>query len=333
MKRKPRLAFIQVLGTIFLAGALGCASSNQRNLASDATPAEPAVNAYQAAIDQAFSELKQKNASLKTAASSEGGASTFKKRFSLLPAHFDMVVFPKHTNVAKDFGRKPAASANSPSIAQAMGMTKDELRSYSSDSEFETPRLFHFEVVKQLDCKQAPFHGKVSATKDSAPTLQCAKISITPGRRVLRGQALEANPARAKLNELVQVDVYIDSQFRTHAVDYRTTSTLGPGGTPQITTEHRLLKWNRRISLTSGLTTFPIDLPNIYQAVQKGAVHGIDDAFVKTQLQSLNFEACASDSSYQYKDLYGNRDRVSWCEAHGWPSVIENNRFLAVLKP
>jgi hypothetical protein len=54
---------------------------------------------------------------------------------------------------------------------------------------------------------------------------------------------------------------------------------------------------------------------------------------VMRKLQELKVgPLCTFATQISYKDVYGQRNTTQWCQGDIWPTIIENDRFLAVLK-
>ena len=92
----------------------------------------------------------------------------------------------------------------------------------------------------------------------------------------------------------------------------------------------------------SGFSVFPIDIPNFlsldvkknWKKVSEGAVEVPNHPFIKSQMKRLNVRHVMCEEGYKthFKDFFGRKVKIGWCEGDAWPTTMETRRYFAVLR-
>lgn len=261
--------------------------------------------AYRQALNQAFDELKVFSAEGRELASVGSTVEAVGADLSKLRGSIEVVVFPKLSNMAE----KSRAAIK---------------------SEFGRPSVFTFNVVRNLKCSQlvrentSKWNHRENFKSAAASNLDCA---------ILRINQSEPRPlaANARQGDVKETHIYIDSQYAVYGYDFEILRNRRDSEVVRVKTDALLS------SGSSGLGAVPLDLPpaQAAQAVIKGdqVVKASTDAFVNRKLAEMGIAlTCSRGNRIAYKDVYGQRNNVQWCRGDVWPTVVENERFVAVLK-
>ncbi|TDJ03992.1 MAG: hypothetical protein E2O68_09015 [Deltaproteobacteria bacterium] len=137
---------------------------------------------------------------------------------------------------------------------------------------------------------------------------------------------------RLNRDDTLAIRIFIDESFRPFgkSIDY----ALDKGQKAYRTVN---LKMDSQESLSSELSQFPIDLPNlldpiIAQSIRYGAVRIPQDLFVISQIKSkVKRPICKSGQQIDFKDFLGTKVMVDFCKGNSWPTTIHTNNFFAIL--
>jgi len=261
--------------------------------------------AYRHALNQAFDEAKALGPEGRELASAKTTVEATGAEFSKLRGSIEVVVFPKLSNMAE----KSRAAIK---------------------VEFGRPTVFTMNVVRNLKCSQLvrentnKWNHRENFKQVAETDLSCA---------ILRINQTEPKPlvANARQGDIKETHLYIDSEYAVYGHDSEILRNRRDSEVLRVKTDATLS------SGSSGLNAVPLDLPpaNAALAVIKSdqVVKASSDAFVNRKLAEMGVAlTCNRGTRIAYKDIYGQRNDVQWCRGDVWPTVVENGRFVAVLK-
>jgi hypothetical protein len=260
--------------------------------------------AYHRALNQAFDELKARSPEGREVASERSVAQEAGADFSKLRGSIEVIVFPKFGTLA-------------------------EKRASAVRLDFGRPIVYTMNVVRNLSCGKLVREGADQWShrenfKDADARLDCAILRIfqSEPKRVV---------ANARQGDVKETHLYIDSNYAVYGYDHEILRTRRDSEVVRVKTDATVA------SGSSGLGLAPIDLPpaNAQLAILNfdRPVIASEDAFVKRKLQEFRVSlSCSRGTHVAYRDIYGQRNDVQWCRGDVWPTVLENDRFLAVLK-
>lgn len=165
---------------------------------------------------------------------------------------------------------------------------------------------FQFRIDRQGHCALA---GDLVADADRA---QCVQVEIKPINPKIPGKQF--------------VRVFMTPEYRVFGVSYH---DFNPN-TQKVERTRRLIQWDQSEPLSSELLSLakdvvPLDLP-IY------ATNRLTKEPGDVKLKDPRSGSCQG-WNYHYKNTYGSWVTAGWCSNDPWPSIVETNRYLAVLVP
>ena len=278
---------------------------------------------YQSAVDQAFEELRAINERAPAVANSNFSLEQLRK---VSPGKFKVFVFPKNSG------------------ASSKSKTESEFI-YKNESEERLSRLLkptEYEVspVAISSCDQFInknlFGNKFKAKAFFEPQLaepktrQCGIVEITSMK------IKNANRALLKRDDVLMVRLYVDDAFNIHGFEMekfdkaKNIQTFG-------------VKSSKQQVSSSGLTAFPIDIPNLSILMSTSAQNKILDISKKIDRVALRQIHKKFDRGFaakdcqgvqtNYKDYFGLETEVGWCQGLPFPQYMENSRFFAITQP
>ncbi|MDH5581327.1 MAG: hypothetical protein OEY33_05425, partial [Bdellovibrionales bacterium] len=276
---------------------------------------------YQDSLDKAFAELEDQ-ASRTLAGVTQGiDIDSLTK--------FKMVVFPKAIDHHVKMRKYQSIDKNLLSE-----MDEQERDKYiDSKTVYHTPLTFNFNVLKKGLCMNLVKTKKYATHlffggEDFDSKIKCMVLEVKKevphffGKRIMD----------LKKDDILRVRVYLDEYLRPygHSVDYAVKQGREPYRTENIKTD-------KRENSSSGLSMYPIDLPNFKNS---SVVNKAEDSvplprnlFLIFSIKSkVKTPICKKAKLFEHKDILGNIVESSWCDKQNWPTTIENNRFFAVLK-
>jgi hypothetical protein len=276
--------------------ALGSCASRDRS--------EVGTQAYNQALSRAFDEMKARSPDGRDLASEQSLAALAGADLSKLRGSIEVVVFPKFSSL----GDKNASAVH---------------------VDFGRPTTYTFNVVRNLACQKLVKENSAKWAhrdnfKDASADLDCAILRVVqsePKRLV----------ANVRQGDIKEAHLYLDSEYSVYGFDYEIMRTRRDSEVVHVKTDATAA------SGSSGLGMLPIDLPPSNPALavvsDDQPVRASADAFVTRKLQELKVSfSCARGKRISYKDSYGQRNTTQWCKGDVWPTVVENDRFVAVLK-
>ncbi len=277
--------------------ALGSCASRERS--------EVGTQAYNQALSRAFDEVKARSPEGRDVASAQSLAALAGADLSRLRGSIEVVVFPKFSNL----GDKDASTVR---------------------FDFGRPTTYTFNVVRNLECQKlvkensAKWAHRENFKDVASSDLDCAIL------RVVQSEP-KRSVANARQGDIKEAHLYLDSDYAVYGYDYEIRRTRRDSEVVHVKTDATAA------SGSSGLGMLPIDLPPSNPALaivsEDQPVRASSDAFVTRKLQELKVSfRCARSKRISYKDSYGQRNNVQWCKGDVWPTVVENDRFVAVLK-
>lgn len=281
---------------------------------------------YETALDDAFNELDSN--------SSRGMASMndSMKELGLDLKNinsFEMLVFPKIIDHHVKRG-KPVALDQS----KIKSMSRQERKEYfESKMTYYEPYVYNFKVLAKGKCRKLKKRKKYHTNKFfGGDTFRKGQRCFVVEGRKKRPKFFGKFFAEIKKEDLLAVRLYLDDQFRPHgqALDIAVKS-----GMKKFRTVN--LKNDSSENSSSGLSLFPVDLPNLsinqVNSVQSGAVRLPRNLFVIFKIKSqVKTPICSKGYQLDFKDIYGSSIMVDWCKGNNWPTTINTNRFFAILK-
>jgi hypothetical protein len=249
---------------------------------------------YERAIDQAFQELESKTLRSPASTSRADRLATFRK----LRGRTEMIVFPKISNRG----------------------SKTELEPFQA---FASPVRFAITAQRLLSCQKllqentSKWAHREHFPADIHSSLDCGIFE-------LKQVAPEIKEGNRRFGDAIAARLYLDSNYHPYGIDMELHESRGKSATTSM-------KWNPAESPSSGLTLFPMDLPNLdIHSSSVGELPVPADAYVRNKMKKFGASSCEEARRYQYRDLYGNTTVVGWCDGAGWPTTIENSRFFAI---
>ncbi len=250
--------------------------------------------AYQSALDRAFSELDSR--AVRGVASDSRG---LKPPFAKLRGRLEMLVFPKVSDLASKTSEAPLLGFSSPI---RFGITAQRLLDCAKLRKEKSSKWAHREFFPE----ELP-QGSLCAI------LELAQLSPKPSAGSIRRGDLKA--AR----------IYLDEAYRTHGIEFEIHEDARSTRTARVS-------WDSDEPSSSGLTLLPLDLPVLSRMDGVPSPLPIPtDPYVSAKARRLGARSCSSARRYDYRDLYGNLNTVSWCAGDAWPTTMENTRFFAIL--
>ncbi|MEO5666796.1 MAG: hypothetical protein ABIR96_01925 [Bdellovibrionota bacterium] len=285
----------KVLATVSLVALASCSSHQGAGVGPQA---------YRQALNQAFDDLKARSPEGREVASEQSIAVEAGADFSKLRGSIEVVVFPKMSNMAE---KRP-------------GVVR---------TQFGRPTTYSFNVVRNLECAKLVRENTDKWAhrenfKTAAAGQSCAILRIfqsEPKRLV----------ANVRQGDIKETHLYLDSDYAVYGYDYEIMRSNRESEVVHVGTDEAVA------SGSSGLGMIPLDLPPSNSALSVVAdnqpLHVSSDAFVNRKLQELRVSpSCSRAKKILYKDTFGQRNEVQWCQGDVWPTVVENARFVAVLK-
>ena len=289
-------------------------------LVSCATQKKTSGKAYKLALKKAFSRVEENEKGRRLASFSERPRELERllPRLKRLAGGFEVMVFPKITGQAFKYPEKKFSKLKwgFPLIFRFQNRRIGKCNSLAMSKKWRADRYFtqkHFSSSSKKDCL-------VLEVKQGFP-------------RILR--------SRIRKDDKIAMRIYIDDSLRPFGQEYdiarvpkarKTHGEVGGVG----------FKLNPFYPLDSGLSGFPVDLPNLlspeasknWKKVLKGATKVPKHPFVAFQMKKFNVvhKMCQEGYRTHYKDLYGRKVQVGWCEGNAWPTTIETRRYFAVLR-
>jgi hypothetical protein len=249
-------------------------------------------DAYDAALARAFDDHASRT---ERAPSSLDGP---EEEFQSLRGRTEVLVFPKVSN-------------------QASMTSEETIRGFSSPIRFSITSQRLLSCRKLLEEKTSKWAHREFFGKTVDPALDCGILE-------LKQTAPEVKAGNRRNGDSLAARIYLDSRYQVHGIEFDIYRTRGESDTTRI-------KWDPQDASSSGLTLFPIDIPRLdSRSGSEGALPIPEDAYVRAKMKKFKAESCTTARTYQYRDLYGNRNTVGWCDGSAWPTVIDNSRFFAI---
>lgn len=168
------------------------------------------------------------------------------------------------------------------------------------------PGKFKFRIDRQGHCALAD--ELVSAAERET----CVQVEIKPLRTTTSGSQY--------------VRVFMTPELRVYGLSYHEYDPA----TDAVRKQRKKLKWDSDEPLSSELLSLsqdivPLDLP----------MYANDRLKFKSEKLAFDRGDRAGQScdafKFSYTNAYGSRVKTAWCKSDPWPSVVETNRYIAVL--
>lgn len=249
------------------------------------------------------------------------------KNFSLLqlnqikPGKFKVFVFPKISDFALKSNQQSEPLFKNDVDEKMSLLGKPEEFEVSTVAENPCFQFISNKLFAKLNAKEY-FDAELGANKNR----RCAILEITS----LKIQ--KANRSLIRRDDLLRTRIYLDDSYHVHG--YEVEKFLNGQNTRMIK-----IKGDGQQSSSSGVTLFPIDIPNLDLFQTPSAKSGVVpvtskiDAFGIRQVQKMsggfNPKNCQG-FQVNYVDHYGQNVEVGWCSGMPFPQYMENNRFIAI---
>ena len=286
-----------------------------------ATQKKSPGKAYSLALEKAFSRMESQEKGRKLASFAERPREVERllPRIKSLSTDFEVMVFPKITGQAFKYPNKKF-----------------------SKLKWGFPLIYRFQKRRIGKCYS------LATSKDKWRAFRYFTqnhFSSSSKRNCLVLEVKQAFPkilrSRIRKDDKIAMRIYLDDSLRPFGQEYeiarvpKARKSYGEVGTVGF-------KLNPFYPLDSGLSGFPVDLPNFispvarknWKKVLKGATKVPKHPFIVSQMKKFNVvhKMCEEGYRTHYKDLYGRKVRVGWCEGNAWPTTIETRRYFAVLR-
>ena len=250
---------------------------------------------YAYSVNQAFGEIEAPPSNRMPATDV---ITALQADFASLRNGYEIAVFPKVTNRTRKSRRAPRRSFAGPVLFEV-----------SAQRLLECGKLMQ-EDSPQWQAKDA-FQGEVQ-DQDLCAIL---RFRIKSGQTGLH-------------DEIRELRLYLSSGYRAHAWDIDVQAGLHG----EIAT--RRLKLDPKDPASSALTLYPVDLPALDRIVslKREPLSIPADAGFRAKLTKSRIALCAEAYSIPYRDAYESNNQVYWCAGDAWPSWVETERSIAVLK-
>ena len=293
-------------------------------------------DAKKSARKQAFSEL---NNEFTDEGRSIASSAASKKYLAIAPgienaSTFKVMVFPKLTNKSE----KTSDSVLPNYVISKMSESQQN-DYYQEMIEYGKPTTYTFDTPRSIPCYQlAKQSGKLQASKffggykhfEENKKLKCL---------ILRVKLERLKTAQIKRDDIVAKYIYIDQFYRPYGVLMQIANRKSPRRSGDFRTI--ALRLDPSKTLTSGLTLFPIDVPNL--GVNNSSHRNMRavnnptelprDRYVRKQVRRYSkVDFCSKGAATGYKNEFGDKVFVGWCRGHLWPTIINSTKYLAVLK-
>lgn len=278
-------------------------------------------SAYQESLDKAFAELEGQTS--RSVAGISDGIYVDKLK------NFKMVVFPKAVDNHMRMGKSEYIDK-----APLSDMDEQERDQYlDSRTVYHSPLTYNFKILKKGRCVSLVKSRKFATHlffggENFDSTTKCIVLEVKKEHSKFFGKRI----LDLKKDDILRVRVYLDEYLRPygHSVDYAVKLGREPYRTENIKTDSR-------DNSSSGLSMYPIDLPNFKNSsvINKGkdAVPLPKNLFVVFNVKSkVKTPVCKKATLYEHKDILGNVVESTWCGTQNWPTTIENDKFFAILK-
>lgn len=307
-------------GWLLIAGFLSLSACKTAPRISESTPDQSAT--YQHELDKAFAEL-DRQAPRKPAQVAPTFEFAALNRIS--PGKFKVFVFPKLRQFASKSNEDAEALFKNEAEEKASRLGRPEEFEVTAVAENPCHQFISGGLFSKLNAKD---YFDNSLGKNHAH--RCAILEVTSLKMK------NANRSLVRRDDLLRTRLYLDDAYRVHG--YETEKFIDSQTTQMIR-----VKAEGAQSATSGLTLFPIDIPQLSlfrsNAVKNATIdiRNKIDTFAVNQIRkklmgSFIPVSCAGFQA-NYTDYYGSKVEVGWCEGLPFPQYMENDRFLAITQP
>ncbi len=202
--------------------------------------------------------------------------------------------------------------------------------------EYGRPVVYNFKTLLSGNCnflkkvrrfQSRVFFGGTKFSKDK-------KCLVIEGRKA-RPKKWGKMVTRLNRDDTLGIRIFIDEDFRPFGKSIEYALEKGRKAFRTVN-----LKMDSSESLSSELSSFPIDLPNLKNPsigksinfVSSGAVRLPKDMYVISQVKSkVKRPICKSGHQVDFKDFLGKTVLVDFCKGSSWPFTIHTNNFFAIL--
>ena len=268
-----------------------------------ATSSKSPLQAYNERVDAEIAKHQTR-----TPAASAVSASSLGARFDDLrkAGTFEVYVFPKSSNITSRVKGKVEVDLMKPQKFEVSPFAISPCKAFKDG--------FQKQIGANLIFKDA-----------SAPN--CAAIRVTSVAMKTVNKALIRNGDR--LSETI----FLDDTYANYGIQHEIYRN---GQTKEMIAQD----WEASEPSSSGLTNFPIDLPN-FQRLETSMTARVNEDFsedldglallqAKKLKKGFQWPSCGQGSLITYKDNLGSTVRVGWCNNQPWPQYVETNRYIAV---
>jgi len=272
---------------------------------------------YKMALERAFSRMEQNEKGRGLASTSERPQEIKRliPKLKSLSRDFEVIVFPKITGQAYKYPKRnfPKLKWSFPLIYRFQKRRIGKCASLTASKDRWRTQKYFTDSGSNQDCL-------VLEVKQTFPKIKRSHI---------------------RKDDQIAMRIYIDDALRPFGQEYE-VARVGEARRTKGEIDIVGYKLDPLRPLDSGFTVYPVDLPNLlspdakknWKKVSKGATKIPNHPFIKSQMKRLKVRHVMCQEGYKthYKDFYGRKVQIGWCEGHAWPTTIETRRYFAVLR-
>lgn len=211
-------------------------------------------------------------------------------------------------------------------------------KSEANTIEFGRPYKFEFTAQRRFQACKSLYKEISTSKKWHAAFFDSVKNDTNLKCAIIRVSMKNDKPVNRSVDDVAEVRMYIDDMYRAYGTDIDTYKS----DLREINTN--FVPYERHESISSGLGSFPIDLPNLLSLASYAEKSARDtkfedaqlalpsDKYVSHKLEQSMPDLCKNKVAYNlsYRDYYGSKVKVGWCKGDAWPTTIDNRKFFAV---
>ena len=185
--------------------------------------------------------------------------------------------------------------------------------------------------------KQAELAKASDFIFDVSERASCDGFSTGPHLQGIDGPSpclqVEIRPVDVRNSRVHQaIHLYMDRQYRVYALNYHEVDSVSG----QVLKMRKQIKWDPSEPLSSDLLSLtneiaPIDLP-LYASNGLAQARAQIDVADFAGLELVNEPAACHGSTFSYRNTFGSPIHAGWCDGDPWPTVVESNRYIAILE-
>lgn len=276
---------------------------------------------YERGLDQAFSQIE--NQTKRTIAEESQRVDVNNL------SDFKMLVFPKDIGIHRKRGKQNTYDSNM--LSSLSDSEQEEF--IQSKTVYYNPLTFNFKVLLKGDCgslSKSKAHNSFMFYRDHKfdPKTKCMVLEVKKERPKFFGKFVKD----ILRDDVIKKRIFLDEYLRPYGVS---VDIAVKSGREKYRT--RNIKNNPFDNSSSGLSLFPIDIPNLKggetsMKEENGSLLPKNLFLIFNVKSMVKSPLCEKANIYEFRDIYGSKIRSGWCKQQNWPSTIETNRFFAIKK-